>query len=116
MSWKNLTVCMLAFCVAILMGGCATSGSSGGDSGASAMGSAREVSTGYQPIQSDLIYSVNYDQAGQVLTVVLYEDGVYDYSGVPEPVYRGLLDADDKDAYYEKSIQKKFAGKKFEMK
>lgn len=74
-----------------------------------------EAHTGYQPIQSKEIYSVNYDAAAQVLTVVLYEDGAYDYAAVPKEVYDGLLNAEDRDQYYRDVLMKGYQGKKFSM-
>ena len=74
-----------------------------------------EAHTGYQPIQSKEIYSVNYDVAAQVLTVVLYEDGAYDYAAVPKEVYDGLLKAEDRDQYYRDVLVKGYQGKKFSM-
>lgn len=89
--------------------GCGTPAPSGSVAGGA------EVTTGYQPIQSDLIYSVNYDAAGRLLTVVLYEDGVYDYADVPAEVYEGLLKAGDRDQYYSETIKKGYKGTKFTM-
>jgi len=101
---------MLTFTVLFGVCGCR---STGGDAGLSAGGG--EVATGYQPIQSELIYSVNYDAAAGMLTVVLYEDGVYDFADVPKEVYDGLLKAADRDQYYRDTIKSGFKGKKFTM-
>ncbi len=98
--------------VAVLFGlcGCRTTGDQ-----ASASAVKGEVRTGYQPIQSEQIYSVNYDAESQILTVVLYEDGVYDYEAVPPEVYEGLLKAKDRDQYYQNTVRGGYKGKKFTM-
>lgn len=73
------------------------------------------VSTGYQPIQSDNIYSAKYDEATQVLTIVFFEDGVYDYEAVPKQAYDAFIQADDKDGYFEEEIKDMYTGTKFSM-
>ena len=102
------TLLMLATAVLFGVCGCRSTGGNAAAGG-------REVTTGYQPIQSELIYSVNYDSAAQMLTVVLYEDGVYDYADVPKEVYDGLVKASDRDQYYRDTIRTGFKGKKFTM-
>lgn len=96
---------------ALLFSGCTTTTSTN----AAAPSGSQEIATGYKPIQSELIYSVNYDEPTQTLTVVLYDEGVYDYENVPAAQYEALLKADDHDAYYKSNIAKKFKGKKFAM-
>ena len=102
-------ISMLA--VAVLFGvcGCRTTQ----DQPASPAAAKGEVSTGYQPIQSELIYSVNYDASAQMLTVVLYEDGVYDYEAVPREVYDAFLKAKDRDQFYRDTLKAGYKGKKF---
>jgi hypothetical protein len=46
-----------------------------------------------EPVQSDALRAVGYDDARQVLTVEFAHGGIYDYIGVPRDVYDELLDA-----------------------
>ena len=69
----------------------------------------------FQRVDSDVIYSVKYDEPGQVLTVVLVGGDVFDYQGVPKEVYEGLLAAKSKGAFFNENIKPKFEGKKFSL-
>ena len=82
---------------------------------ATAKQGASDVATGYQPIQSELIYSVTFDQANSVMTMVLYEEGVFDYKDVPRSVYDAFLKAKDRDEFYRTKIQPTYKGEKFKM-
>lgn len=112
MNLSSIRWTLFMLSIAVLFGVCGCR-STGGAAAVSAGGG--DVTTGYQPIQSELIYSVNYDAAASMLTVVLYEDGVYDYTDVPKDVYDGLLKASDRDQYYRETIKSGFKGKKFTM-
>jgi hypothetical protein len=68
---------------------------------------------GYQKINSDAIYSVKYDEPIQTLTVVTFEEGVFDYEGVPKKVFEGFMAADDKDGFWQQKIKDKFKAIKF---
>jgi len=96
----------------IMLSGCTTATST---QSSSTVSGGQEITTGYEPIQSELIYSINYDKAAKTLTVVLYDEGVYDFADVPDTVYDALLKADDHDTYYKEHIAKKYKGKKFIM-
>ena len=62
-----------------------------------------------QQVESSLIKSVAYDAATSVLTVVLVKDNeTYEYSKVPESVYKELMAAESKGAYFVKNIRDKF--------
>lgn len=73
------------------------------------------VATGYQPIQSELIYSAKYDEPSNVLTIVFFEDGVYDFEDVPADVYAAFIQSEDRDVYFTENIKPSFTGKKFSM-
>ena len=103
---------------ALVMCGCETTGKKAPSKVVASSPSAsapvqKEVSTGYQPIQSELIYSVNYEPDTKMMTVILYDEGAVDYAGVPAEIYAAFLAADDHDAYFTNKVQKKYKGTKF---
>ncbi len=51
------------------------------------------------PVASSNLRSVGYDAASQTLEVEFKDSGVYQYYGVPEPVYQGLMGAGSKGGY-----------------
>ncbi|MCF7838818.1 MAG: KTSC domain-containing protein [Candidatus Marinimicrobia bacterium] len=69
--------------------------------------------TGFTQIRTDTLFSVKYLPEGGVLTVVLTDGTGMDFSDVPAEVYEGLVQADDKDAYYAEEIAAKFEGVQF---
>jgi hypothetical protein len=65
-------------------------------------------STGFQRIESELIFSVMYYPNTEVLSVLLNEEGGRDFENVTEESYKALMNAADKDEFFRKNIQKKF--------
>lgn len=61
-----------------------------------------------ESVNSSNLKSVGYDAAQQVLEIEFHEGGVYRYSGVPEEVYRALLEADSKGSYFVASIKEAY--------
>ncbi|TLN26716.1 KTSC domain-containing protein [bacterium] len=59
------------------------------------------------PVSSSNLVSVGYDPATQTLRVQ-FKLGCYDYTGVPESVYRGLLGAPSKGEYHAARIKYSF--------
>ena len=55
------------------------------------------------PVVSSNIYAVGYD--GSTLRIQFHSGGIYDYSGVPESVYNGLMNAASKGSYHAAHIK-----------
>ncbi len=63
-----------------------------------------------QDVESTLIKEIGYDADSQVLTVVMVQSGdVYEYQGVPQAVYDGLMQAESKGSYFVKNIKGKYS-------
>ena len=58
-----------------------------------------------QHVTSSNISSVGYDEADGTLEVEFHDGKIYQYSDVPPPVYRGLLDAPSKGSYFHAHIR-----------
>lgn len=57
-------------------------------------------------VSSSNLRSVGYSNG--VLEIEFISGGVYRYSGVPESVYQGLMNAGSKGSYYNKYIKDRF--------
>ena len=57
-------------------------------------------------VNSSAICAIGYD--GYTLTVVFHNSGRYDHPGVPESVYRSLMHASSKGAYYSQNIRGRY--------
>ena len=57
-------------------------------------------------VSSSAIRAIGYD--GYTLVVVFHNSGRYDHPGVPEEVFRGLLNASSKGAYYNQNIRGRY--------
>ncbi len=57
-------------------------------------------------VRSSNIRSVGYD--GGTLEIEFHESGVYQYSHVPEQLYRGLMNASSKGTYFHDHIRDRF--------
>lgn len=58
------------------------------------------------PVSSSAIRAIGYD--GYTLVVVFHNSGRYDHPGVPESVFRGLMSASSKGAYYNQNIRGRY--------
>ncbi|USZ69343.1 KTSC domain-containing protein [Halorussus salilacus] len=56
------------------------------------------------PVVSSNLESVGYDADSQVLEIE-FGNGVYQYFGVPESVYRGLMNAASHGKYHHRNIR-----------
>ena len=56
-------------------------------------------------VNSSNISSVGYDANSQTLEIEFINGGVYQYSGVPESVYEGMMGADSKGKYFHANIK-----------
>ncbi len=63
------------------------------------------------PVVSSNLSAVGYDPASRTLRVQ-FKSGCYDYSGVPESIYSGLLNAGSKGEYHAAYIKTSFPYKK----
>lgn len=58
-----------------------------------------------QPVASSDLHSVGYDPGRRLLEIAFHSGGVYQYSGVPDGVYRGLMSAGSKGRYFHAHIK-----------
>jgi hypothetical protein len=56
-------------------------------------------------VNSSNVSSVGYDADSQTLEIEFNNGGVYQYSGVPESVYEGMMGADSKGKYFHANIK-----------
>lgn len=58
------------------------------------------------PVSSSNLRSVGYDTVTHTLEVEFHNGGLYQYSSVPESVYRGLMAASSHGSYLDAYIKK----------
>jgi len=58
------------------------------------------------PVQSSSLASVGYDPATSTLEVEFLNGSVYQYSGVPDHVHEGLMNAASKGSYLDQNVKK----------
>jgi len=58
------------------------------------------------PVQSSNLASVGYDPGTMTLEIEFLNGSVYQYFGVPESVYAGLLNAPSKGRYLDQFVKK----------
>ena len=63
-------------------------------------------------VDSTLIKSVEYDDITEDLTLTFQDGGVYVHRDVPRKIYRGLMEAKSKGAYYHKRIKGQYTAEK----
>ena len=59
-------------------------------------------------VRSSNIVSVGYDSVSETLEIE-FDNGVYQYSGVPDVVHRGLMSASSPGRYFHRNIKDKYA-------
>lgn len=59
-----------------------------------------------QHVNSSNLESVGYDPTTQTLEIEFLNGGLYQYSGVPESVYQGLMSASSHGQYFDQYIKK----------
>ena len=59
-------------------------------------------------IRSSNIVSVGYDSVSETLEIE-FDNGVYQYSGVPDAVYSGLMSVSSAGRYFHINIKDKYA-------
>ncbi len=63
-------------------------------------------------VRSRDIAIVGYDTETSTLEVAFRIGGVYEYSGVPEEVYRGLLQAPSQGVYFDRRVKHRYPYRK----
>lgn len=58
-----------------------------------------------EPVSSSNVKSVGYDANSSTLEIEFHSSGIYQYFGVSEPVYRGLMDAGSVGSYLARNIK-----------
>lgn len=57
-------------------------------------------------VSSSNIASIGYDSARRILEVEFLNRSVYQYFGVPESIYNGLMNAPSHGSYFDECIKK----------
>ena len=60
------------------------------------------------PVSSSNLCSVGYDPHSQTLEIEFNHGGVYQYAGVPEGEYEGLMNAGSKGQYFHANIKNRY--------
>lgn len=60
------------------------------------------------PVSSSNLASVGYDPQRNILEVEFHSGSVYQYYGVSEPVYRGLMSASSHGSYFSTYIRNSY--------
>lgn len=63
------------------------------------------------PVTSSNLVSVGYDRGTSTLRI-RFHSGTYDYYGVPESIYNGLMNASSKGTYHHQYIKHGFKYRK----
>ncbi|HYH11471.1 MAG TPA: KTSC domain-containing protein [Thermomicrobiales bacterium] len=61
-----------------------------------------------QPVESSTLHSVGYDPVESILELEFHDGRLYQYSAVPEEIYRELMAADSKGRYFLTYIQDQY--------
>lgn len=65
-----------------------------------------------QRVASSNLHSVGYDSDSMSLEIKFLSGGVYQYSGVPEDRYAGLMRAGSKGGYFDSYIKNRYPTRK----
>src|SRR5262245_35455604 len=60
------------------------------------------------PVRSSTLVSVGYDDHKQVLEIEFRQNAVYQYLGVPKPLYEQLMSAASKGSFFDRRIRDRF--------
>ena len=61
-----------------------------------------------QFVSSSNIRSIGYDLLSKILEIEFHSGGIYQYSGVPEHHYAGLMSAPSHGTYFAQNIKNSF--------
>lgn len=56
-------------------------------------------------VESSDLASVGYDSVTTTLEIEFHSGGIYQYSGVPQDVHQGLMNAASKGSYFHQNIK-----------
>lgn len=59
-----------------------------------------------ESVQSSNLASVGYDPSRSTLEIEFHGGGIYQYYGVPQHIYEGLMNAGSKGSYFDQNIKK----------
>jgi len=65
-----------------------------------------------QPVSSSRIISIGYDPKRSLLEIEFREHGIYQYSAVPERIYKTFLSVVSKGRFFDGVIKDKFHSRK----
>ncbi len=57
------------------------------------------------PVESSDLASVGYNTEAAILEIEFHSGGIYQYSGVPQDIHRGLMNAGSKGRYFHQNIK-----------
>jgi hypothetical protein len=58
------------------------------------------------PVSSSNLASVGYDAGSATLEVEFNHGGIYQYSGVPDEIHQGLMNAGSHGTYFDQCVKK----------
>jgi hypothetical protein len=61
-----------------------------------------------QPVVSSNIKSIGYDHISRTLEIEFHDGGIYQYFGVPETVFNGLMGVPSHGSYFHRYIKDKY--------
>lgn len=65
-----------------------------------------------QPVSSSNIASIGYDPQSQTLEIEFHPGSVYQYYGVPQSLYQGLMGASSHGSYFSQNIKGRYGDTK----
>jgi len=57
------------------------------------------------PVSSSDLSAVGYDSSSETLTIEFNSGGLYEYYGVPQNIYEGLMSASSKGKFFHRFIR-----------
>ena len=67
-----------------------------------------------QPVTSSDVESIGYDGISETLEIEFHSGGIYQYFGVPESIYSGLMKARSHGSYFHQHIRDKYRYRKIQ--
>ncbi len=61
-----------------------------------------------ETVESDVIHAIGYDPEIHLLEIIFNDGRIYQYRGVPAPVFEGLKQAESKGRYFQENIRGEF--------
>ena len=61
---------------------------------------------------SSLLHTITYQQADALLEIIFQSGAVYEYLGVPDPIYQQLLTAESQGGFFNSKIRNDFPFRK----